>query len=54
MFDISDPSTPERCDYYINKALEEGIAKECIFFVGNKSDVEHQPPEIAKNLAEKY
>jgi len=38
---LSDPSTIEKCDYYINKALEENIPKECIFLVGNKSDVIH-------------
>ena len=44
----------ERCDYYINKALEEGIAKECIFFIGNKCDVDHPPAEKAQDLAKKY
>ena len=43
VFDLSDESTIERCDYYLNKALEEGISKECIFFIGNKSDMEHAP-----------
>jgi small GTP-binding protein len=43
VFDLSDEASVERSDYYVNKALEEGISKECIFFVGNKSDIEHQP-----------
>ena len=54
VFDLSDESSVERCDYYLNKALEEDIAKECIFFVGNKSDMEHAPAEKAKDLASKY
>jgi small GTP-binding protein len=41
VFDLTDPTTLERCDFYLNKALEENIPKECIYLLGNKSDLEH-------------
>jgi hypothetical protein len=42
VFDLADDSTTERCDYYLTKALEENIPKECVYLVGNKSDVMHE------------
>jgi len=54
VFDLSDDSTIERCDYYLAKALEENIPSECIYFVGNKSDVKHEKNVRASELAERY
>ena len=54
MFDLAEEGSVERCDYYLNKALEEGIHKECIFLVGNKKDVEHGEPEKAREMAKRY
>ena len=54
VFDLADPSTLERCDYYINKALEENVPKECIYLVGNKSDIPHEQAEAGKAFAQKY
>lgn len=54
VFDLSEIGTLERCDYYINKALEENVPKECIFLVGNKTDIPHDGSEAARDLAQKY
>lgn len=48
VFDLSELSTLERCDYYISKALEENVPKECIFLVGNKIDIPHEGTERGK------
>ena len=48
VFDLSDESTINRCDYYIQKALEQNITKDCIYLVGNKSDISKMPSETAR------
>lgn len=54
VFDISDDTSLERCDYYLNKALEENVPKDCIYLVGNKNDIPHSDNEKGKELAAKY
>ncbi len=54
VFDLSDESTIERCDYYLSKAQEENIPKECIFLIGNKSDIEQNSADKGKHLAGRY
>jgi GTPase SAR1 family protein len=54
VFDLSEVGILERCDYYINKAIEENVPKECIFLVGNKMDIPHEGAEAGKELAARY
>lgn len=54
MFDLADPTSLERCDYYISKALEERVPKECVFLVGNKADIPHESAAAGKDLAARY
>jgi small GTP-binding protein len=39
VFDLTDPVSLERCDFYLSKALEENIPRDCIYLIGNKSDL---------------
>jgi Ras-related protein Rab-5C len=54
VFDLSDLATLERCEYYVNRALEENIPKECVILVGNKDDVPHEHSNLGKDFADKY
>lgn len=57
VYDLSDPSSLEKADYYLTKATEEDIPISCTFLVGNKVDLlgEEEPSSnsLAKEGAEK-
>ena len=56
VFDLSVPETLTKCEYYIDKALEEEIEKECIVLVGNKGDIEgcEENQKAGEEFAEKF
>lgn len=55
VFDLSDITSLEKCEYYLNKAIEENIPRECIYLVGNKKDIlKNLTVEEGRSLAERF